>query len=168
MLTTISEVAPRHVVEQTLPLLFSSLPDRAPARDDGSGREECWQTLTTLSKLCIKRELFEQLVIRLTTKLDLICFPSADQMLLVSADPEPTAAYAHMILKALAQALSTKVKGKHPDVAKYLDRLVPIVFNIFVSSAFLSEEQITIATEPRLVQVAAEIINLVVQSVPSE
>lgn len=168
VLTTISEIAPRHVVEQTLPLLSSSLPDKAPTRDDSAGRKKCWQTLTTLSKLCIQGELFEQLVLRLTTKLDLICFPSTQQFLLISADPEPTAAYAHMILKALAQALTTKVKGKHPDVAKYIDRLVPIIFNIFVSSAFFSEEQTTVATEPRLVQVAAEIINLVVQSVPSE
>ncbi|KAH9479537.1 MMS19 nucleotide excision repair protein-like protein [Psilocybe cubensis] len=168
VLTIISDIAPRHVVEQTLPLLSSSLPDTAPARDDATGREKCWQTLTTLSKLCIQTELFEQLVIRLTTKLDLLCFPSSEQMLSVSADPEPTAAYAHMILKALAQALSTKVKGKHPDIAKYLDRLVPIIFNVFVSSAFLSEEQMIVAKEPRLVQVAAEIINFVVQSVPSE
>ncbi|KAF8967720.1 ARM repeat-containing protein [Flammula alnicola] len=164
VLTTISEHAPRHVAEQTLPLLFSSLPDFAPSRESVSERTKYWQTLSALHRLCIQQELFENLVIRLTTKLDLLCFPSAEQARVVSADPEPSAAYAHMILKTLAQALDTKVKKKHPDVVKYIDRLVPSIFNLFVASAFLSEEQTMIATEPRLIQVAGEIITLVVQS----
>ncbi|KDR80617.1 hypothetical protein GALMADRAFT_240958 [Galerina marginata CBS 339.88] len=161
LLTTISAFAPRQVSEQTLPLLFGSLPDTAPSRGDGSGREKCWRILSTLSKLCIQPELFENLVIRLTTKLDLICFPASEP-----SDPEPAAAYAHMILKTLAQALDTKAKKKHPDIAKYLDRLVPSIFNLFVSSAFLADEKTVIATEPRLLQVAGEIVNRVMQVVP--
>lgn len=119
-----------------------------------------------LSKLCIQPQLFEQLVIRLTTKLELICFPPPEQLDIISSDLEPTAAYAHMILKALSNALSEKVKKKHPDVSKYIDRLVPSLFNVFVSSAVLSETQIVVATETRLIEAAAEIINLVVQCVP--
>jgi len=138
----------------------------APLRTDASGRENCWRVLSTLAKLCTQAELFESLVIRLMTKLDLLCFLSSDQTAAISIDPEPTAAYAHMILKALNQALASKVAMKHLDIAKYIDRLVPNIFNIFVSSVFLSEAQIKIATEPRLIEVAGQIINLVVQAVP--
>ncbi|KAF9561230.1 ARM repeat-containing protein [Agrocybe pediades] len=166
LLKTISDIAPRHVVEQTLPILFSSLPDSAPARSDGPGREKCWQILSAVAKLCTQAELFENLVIRLTTKLDLLCFPSSEQVAAIAADPEPSAAYAHMILKALYQALASKAIMKHVDIAKYLDRLVPSLFNVFVSSAFLSEERPMVASEPRLIEVAGQIINLVVQSVP--
>jgi len=71
-----------------------------------------------------------------------------------------------MILKTLSQTLTTKVKRKHADVSKYIDRLVPSLFNIFVASAFLSDERELVATQPRLIQVAADIITLVVQALP--
>lgn len=104
------------------------------------------------------------MVIRLITKLDLISFPYSGQSLAVPDDLEPSAAYAHMILKTLAQTLGTKVKKKHADVSKYIDRLVPSLFNIFVASAFISDEGEMIAIEPRLIQVSGEIITLVIQS----
>ena len=166
VLSSISEYAPRFVSAQTLPLLFSSLPDQAPSRQSIPERTKIWQTLNALQSLCIQQELFESLVIRLTTKLDLLCFPTSEQAQVVARDSEPTAAYAHMILKTLAQALVTKVKKGHLDISKYIDRLVPSLFNLFVESEYLSSEKVMIATEPRLIEVAAEIITLVVQSLP--
>ncbi|KAF8909296.1 Dos2-interacting transcription regulator of RNA-Pol-II-domain-containing protein [Gymnopilus junonius] len=166
LLTTISEIAPRHVSEQVLPSLFSLLTDSPPTREDVAGRQKHWRVLSTLSKLCIQAELFENLVIRLTTKLDIICFPSPQRLVIVSADPEPSAAYVHVILKTLAQALEIKSKKRHPDIPKYLDHLVPHLFNIFVALAFRSDKQPVGASEERLIQVAGQIINLVVQSTP--
>jgi DNA repair/transcription protein MET18/MMS19 len=163
---TIGDCAPHHLAEQTLPLLFGYLPDRAPLREATSERERCWLTLSALRSLCVLPELFENMVIRLISKLDLISFPSPEQLPVVSADLEPTAAYAHMILKTLAQTLTIKVKKKHVDVPKNIDRLVPSLFNIFISSAFLSDEREMIAIEPRLIQVAGDIITLVVQTLP--
>ena len=165
-MTTISSIAPQHVAEQTLPLLFRSLPDTAPPRSAGGERGKCWRTLSALQTLCVNSELFENLVIRLTTKLDLICLPSAGLSMSASDDLEPHSAYAHAILKTLSQTLAAKVQRKDPDVVKYIDRLVSHIFNLFVSSAFLSDERPMIATDPRLLQVAGEIITLVVQSLP--
>ncbi|KAF9480547.1 ARM repeat-containing protein [Pholiota conissans] len=166
VLSTISEYAPRHVADQTLPLLFSSLPDQAPSRHSASERAKIWRTLSALQTVCTQQELFESLVIRLTTKLDLLCFPLSEQAKIISEDPEPTAAYAHMILKTLADTLSIKVKQRHADVPKYIDRLVSNIFNLFMTSAFMSNEQAMVATDSRLIQVAAEIVTLVVQSLP--
>ncbi|KAJ3516937.1 hypothetical protein NLJ89_g807 [Agrocybe chaxingu] len=165
LLTTISDRAPRHIFEQTLPLLFKSLPDKAPSREATAEREKCWQVLSALQTLCIQQELFENLVIRLTTKLDLICLPSHGSNGTIK-DLELDAAFAHMILKTLAQTLLTKVKAGHPDVPKYVDQLLPRIFDIFISSAVLSTEQPMIATNSRLLNVAAEIITLVLQSLP--
>ncbi|KAF8159570.1 Dos2-interacting transcription regulator of RNA-Pol-II-domain-containing protein [Crassisporium funariophilum] len=165
LLTTISTVTPRHVADQTLPLLFRSLPETAPSREAVDDRAKCWRTLSALQTLCVQAELFENLVIRLTTKLDLICLPS-EQSLSAPDNMEPNAAYAHSLLKTLAQTLATKVEKKDPDVVKYIDRLTPRIFNLFIASAFLSAQHPMIATEPRLLQVAGEIINLVVQSLP--
>ena len=77
LLCTISSVAPSHVSDNTLPLLFSALPDRAPPRDAEAERIRYWRTLASLKKLCTQPDLFETLVVRLSTKLDLLCSPSA-------------------------------------------------------------------------------------------
>ena len=164
-MTTITSIQPHHVLEQTLPLLFRSLPDAAPPRAASGERAKCWRTLSTLQTLCVQSELFECLVIRLTTKLDLICLPST---ITVCDDIEPDAAYAHAILKTLSQTLAVKVQRKDPDVVKYIDKLVSHIFNLFISSTFLANERPVITTDPRLLQVAGEIITLVVQSLPLE
>jgi len=161
-LKTIGERAPRHIVDQTLPLLFASLPDVPPNRNAAADREKCWKLLLTLQKLCVQQELFEVMVVRLMTKFDLLCFPSK----LGSDDVEPAQAYAHMILKTLALTLDTKVKAKHPDVAKYIDNLIPRIFNVFVASVFVPEELKVVASDSRLFRVAGEIITSVVQSLP--
>lgn len=162
-MTTITSIQPHHVLEQTLPLLYRSLPDAAPPRAASGERAKCWRTLSTLQTLCVQSELFESLVIRLTTKLDLICLPST---VAVSDDTELDAAYAHAILKTLSQTLAVKVQRKDPDVVKYIDNLVAHIFNLFISSTFLANERPVITTDPRLLQVAGEIITLVVQSLP--
>ncbi|KAJ2934020.1 hypothetical protein H1R20_g3061, partial [Candolleomyces eurysporus] len=165
LLSTISEVCPRQVVEQTLPILFSSLPDSAPPREAASERAQTWKTLSYLQTLCTEPELFEVLVIRLTTKLEFLCSRSSSE----EADPEPTAGYAHAILKTLANTLSTKLTKNHTDVAKYLDRLVVRIFNIFVYAAFTAEgdKRPMILSDHRLLEAAALCTTSVVRSLPT-
>ncbi|KAF5383772.1 hypothetical protein D9615_003569 [Tricholomella constricta] len=165
VLTTISMTSPRHILEQTLPMLFSSLPDQAPYRDAANERMACWRTLLALKTLCVHPELFETLVIRLTTKVDLICLPVTKRD--TAEDTEPEAAYAHALLKTIADTLSAKVEAGHADVAKYIDRLVPGLYNLFIFSA-LQPEHSWIVIEHRLVRAAAEIITLVTQCVPAQ
>jgi DNA repair/transcription protein MET18/MMS19 len=81
-------------------------------------------------------------------------------------DLEPSAAYAHAILTALANTLRTKVDLGHTDVPKYIDRLVSRLYNLFIYSALLSTEYRTAATDPRVIDVAAHIITLVVRTLP--
>lgn len=161
-MTTVSAFSARHIQEQTLPLLFSSLPDGAPGREAATERAKSWRVLKALSTLCVHPELFENLVIRLTTKVDMVCLSIKG----AQDDNEPSAAYAHALLKTIADTLRAKVDKAHPDVAKYIDRLVPNLYNLFIYSAFLSDEKELAATDPRLVSVAGEIIGLVIQCLP--
>ena len=102
-------------------------------------------------------------MIRLTTKVDLVCIPTTKPS---TGNEEPNAAYAHSLLKIIANTLSAKVDKGHPDVAKYIDRLVPRLYNLFFYSALLGEGQSLATTDRRLVSVAGEIITLVIQCVP--
>ncbi|RDB23653.1 MMS19 nucleotide excision repair [Hypsizygus marmoreus] len=163
VLTTISASVSRHVQEQTLPILFSSLPDTAPTREAAAERAKCWRNLLALRTLCVHPELFEILVIRLTTKVDLICVPKAKDD--IEDDPEPNTAYAHSLLKTIADTLSAKVDAGHPDVTKYIDRLVPRLYNLFIYSS-LQPTKYVIATDHRLISVAGDIIMLVTQCLP--
>ncbi|KAI8996433.1 ARM repeat-containing protein [Trametes punicea] len=164
LLSTISSFAPRHISGTTLPLLFTSLPDRAPPREAETERIRYWRTLAYLKKLCMQPDLFETLVVRLSTKLDLLCVPSSASAGDSTADLEPAAAYAHSILKTLADVLSAKIELGHTDVMKYIDRLVPRLYNLFIYSALLAEERAMVATDLRLLAVAAQIITLVTQT----
>jgi DNA repair/transcription protein MET18/MMS19 len=165
LLSSISSISTRHVEEQTLPLLFSSLPDSAPARTAIAERSRYLRILTALSKLCIQPELFETLVIRLSTKLDLVCVATNPSLTVQDSDPEPVAAYAHSILTALANTLQTKVDLKHADIPKYIDRLISRLFNLFIYASLLPDSGNSAAKNHRVIGVAARIITLVVQTV---
>ncbi|KAG6869217.1 hypothetical protein C0993_009080 [Termitomyces sp. T159_Od127] len=161
VLSIISQTAPQHLEEQTLPILFDALPEQAPLRDEPLQRIKVWRILLALKTLCVHQRLFEVLVIRLTTKVDLICLSTKHNSI---EDTEPDAAYVHALLKTIADTLATKVDAGHPDVAKYIDRLVPGLYNLFFYSALQRER--AIATDHRLVRVASDIITLVTQCVP--
>lgn len=151
--------------EQTLPVLFSSLPDRAPGREAVSERTKYRRILSALSKICVQQELFETLVIRLSTKLDLVCGSAGS--LALDIDLELSAAYAHFILTALVHTITTKIRLEHADLPKYVDRLVSRLYNLFIYSALVSTGNENMpATEVRVIGAAAQIITLVIQTLP--
>lgn len=119
-----------------------------------------------LSKLCVQAELFEMLVVRLLTKLELLCVsnrPGTDE---ATDDTEPVMAYIHSILSALADTLQSKVDSGHADVSKYISRLVPRLFNLFIYSAVTGNNTITIAENHRAVKAAGRIVTSIVKVSP--
>jgi DNA repair/transcription protein MET18/MMS19 len=122
--------------------------------------------LSALGRLCIQQELFETLVIRLSTKLDLVCVPPISFAKERRSDFEPNAAYAHAILTTLANSLQTKVDLGHTDVPKYIDRLIPRLYSLFIYSALLSVDNSAVATDLRVISIAAQVVTLVVQTLP--
>jgi DNA repair/transcription protein MET18/MMS19 len=160
VLNAIALVAPKAIEETTLPMLFAALPDRAPARDADTERAKYWATLSALSALCMPATLFEVLVIRLSSKLDVICASTP-------ADRESEAAYGHALLNTLSSVLSRKVEAGHADVPKYLNRLLPSLFVVMVKAATASAPDNEVATHPRLLPTTAMIITLIVRSAPA-
>lgn len=146
----------------TLPLLFSSLPDQAPARDDVEGREKYRMGLSALSRLCAQPNLFETLVVRLSVRLSLLYAPAT-----VPEDTEPSAAYAHALLSTIADVLARKVENGDVDVSKYLDRLVPRLFNLALYGVAVNTENTGVA-DPRVIDAISRLINLVTQSLSAQ
>ncbi|KAM6497040.1 ARM repeat-containing protein [Amanita muscaria] len=167
LLAIIATITPYHIEERTLPLLLASLPDVAPRQEDVTERAKCWLILATLSRLCTQADLFETLVSRLMTKLDLLCVPrkAAENY---TEDLEPTSAYAHAILTTISQTLTTKMEKGHADIAKHINRLVPQLFNLFFYSALVSEDHGMAATDSRVIAVAAQIVATVGQTLSAQ
>ncbi|KAG1722321.1 Dos2-interacting transcription regulator of RNA-Pol-II-domain-containing protein, partial [Suillus paluster] len=118
LLTVITGITPHHLSSQSLPILFP------PSQ----------------ITLCVQPQLFEMLMVRLITKLDLLCAISPTWTI----EQESTAAYAHAILTALTNTLDAKVSLNDADVP--------------------NSEVMAVAADPRLLQVGVRIIRLVSQT----
>jgi DNA repair/transcription protein MET18/MMS19 len=167
LLATIGTIAPRHIEERTLPILLSTLPDVAPPRDAAAERAKSWRILATLGKLCTQADLFETLVGRLMTKLDLLCMRK-EAVGALAVDTEPTSAYAHAILTTISQTLAAKTEKGHNDIAKHINKLVPHLYNLFFYSALMSESRDMAATDYRVIGVAAQIITTIGQTISAQ
>ncbi|EJT48863.1 hypothetical protein A1Q1_02122 [Trichosporon asahii var. asahii CBS 2479] len=126
-LKSIAASNPTIVQNSTLPLLFHALPDSAPAADDSAAREAYRRVLKALTELCAAPALFQTLVVRITTKLDLLST--------AAGDAECTAAYAWDLLHAVRVVLDAKLGDKHVDVPKYYAEIVPRFTQLAVVAA---------------------------------
>jgi DNA repair/transcription protein MET18/MMS19 len=86
---------------------------------------------------------------------------------IVPEDTEPSAAYTHALLSTLADVLARKVQNGDVDVPKYVDRLVPRLFNLFAHEALVATGNTGMA-DPRIIDVAARLVNLVTQSLSAQ
>jgi DNA repair/transcription protein MET18/MMS19 len=146
----------------TLPLLFTSLPDQAPGRDDAEGRDKYRIGLSALSHLCTQPNLFETLVVRISVRLSLLYAPAT-----APEDPEPSAAYAYALLSTLADVLARKVENGDVDVQKYVDQLAPRLFNLALHGALVTSGNMGVA-DPRVIDVIARLVNLITQSLSAQ
>ena len=162
ILISISEKNSKVVEEHSLPILFASIPDSPPRRDGHRDRARYWMTLRSLSRLCIPAPLFATLVVRLTTKLELILSsPQID-------DAELHAAYVYCILKTLASILELKANANHPDVPKYADTLLPRIYFTFITMALENNPLNDAILASRVLPVAGQIITTITRSLTAE
>ena len=148
-LTTICAIHSPIIESITLPLLFHRLPDRAPSTTDSLAREKYRSILSSLSELCTQVTLFETLVIRVTTKLELLsetplntATSEASEASEADTDAdspeearECTIAYAWDLINTLSTVIDAKLAAKHTDVIKYFDQIVPRLYGFAVSAA---------------------------------
>ncbi|KAK8849457.1 hypothetical protein IAR55_004790 [Kwoniella newhampshirensis] len=138
-LTSISKIHPTTIESITLPLLFHNLPDQAPGVSEATARDKYRSILGSLSELCVQPALFQTLVIRITTKLDLLSStPSkydTDESMGEADYKECNIAYAWDLLNTLNGVIDAKLQSKHIDVSKYFEQLIPRLFTLVISAA---------------------------------
>jgi DNA repair/transcription protein MET18/MMS19 len=158
----ISQITTKPVEEISLPHLFLFLPDITPSRNALQEHATYRRALDSLATICVQPPLFETFVIRLCSKLDMLCSPMRQPL-----DDEADAAYAHAILLALKNVLVIKIRDAHTDIPKYLDQLALPLYWIFIRAAVSSAPPLA-SSDIRVVSLAAKIITLIVRSLPLE
>ncbi len=156
-----------------MPILFGKLPDIAPELDAVDERAQYRQILASLSTLCAAPGLFETLVIRVLTKITLLCEAKLTAPEAMDIDGEDglhvqrecNVAYAHALLNSLLSTLRAKINSQHKDVPKYFDQIVPRLFSIFVPAALQDSH---LALDVRLLTVAASIVEVMTQTLSQE
>lgn len=132
------DIGNRKVVEEiTLPLLFTTLPDRLSAENNDKASLEkekgtIRRALGALAKLCDAPDFFDMLVVRLSSKLDLLC--ALKNQSKDSEEQEANVGYARGIVNALIYVLQTKVQRKDRDTARH-GGLVPRLLGLVIESA---------------------------------
>ncbi|WVQ79530.1 hypothetical protein IAT38_001629 [Cryptococcus sp. DSM 104549] len=179
-LTAISKPHPTIIESTTLPLLFHNLPDSAPALEAVTEREKYRSILGSLAALCVQPALFQTLVIRVTTKLDLLASSPFRAPSVVLDDPmdggaspstderECTIAYAWDLLNTLSTVIDTKRKEKHVDIGKYFDQLVPRLYTLVVVAAQARGGGEPLFRDRRLVGVVARVTEKLVWELSAE
>ena len=160
LLNTITDISPTLVEELALPVLINQLPDRPPPRDDTKAQAQITNALAALRTICVHPVLFERLVIRLSTKIDLV--------VTTEGTGEMVSAYVHIMLSTLSGLLSEKLEKGHADVGKYVERLVPALYYLFLHRTGEDESMDEVILDVKVVDGAAEIISLVVSVLPAE
>lgn len=162
-LVVISKLHPRIIEESTLPILFSALPSEAPAPDSPENAAYR-RALSALAALCVHPDLFEILTLRLLARLEGIC-----GMYFAEKDVQDrNALYAHHLLSTMRAVLKAKGDAGHTDLPKYIEKLVPRIFAIFILPTLQAMDEGEVAKDRRLLVGAGKVITLVVQKLDVE
>ncbi|EAL20722.1 hypothetical protein CNBE0870 [Cryptococcus deneoformans B-3501A] len=164
-LITISKSHPTVIESLTLPLLFHNLPSSAPSVEDFTARERYRSILGSLGRLCIQPALWGTMIVRVTSRLDVLvsATPENSEGADVEMDDidarECNIAYAWDLLNSLLTVIEAKVKQKHMDVGKYYEELMPRLLGLVVRA---SQQKVGGSGEPlfkdrRLVAIVSKI-----------
>lgn len=159
-LKTIAGVHADVVEGVTLPVLFHTLPETAPEESDVDGRDAYRRILSALTDLCTMPALFETLVVRITTRLDLLssATPIEEDAATGASRRECTVAYAWDLLNTLQTVISIKLEAKHVDLPKYYSQVAPRLFGMVVSAALPRVDKVVpLFRDRRLITIAAAI-----------
>lgn len=159
-LVVIAGMHPRIIESTTLPILFTMLPSLAPP--PVSPESEAYRrSLASLAALSLHPNLFEILSLRLLARLESVCAAAFTD----PGEQSANSLYTHHLLATLRAVLVQKAARGDEDIQKYVEKLVPRLFGIFVMPTVSSMDTGEVALDSRLLADAGEVITIIVQKV---
>ncbi|CAG8605299.1 8685_t:CDS:10, partial [Gigaspora rosea] len=155
-LGNIAHYKPKIVLDITLPIFVSKLPNIGDVIEKGS-HSNYSKILDSISKISVEPILFEALVPEILTKLDNVLSPLSS----VNCD------YTEAILQALHSLLLKKSSLGHTDISRYVETIIPHLLARCIEPTlnFNCElEQPSVFCDLRIVRVVAGIISTITKS----
>lgn len=130
-------------------------------------REKYRSILSSLRELCVAPALFQTLVIRITTKLDLLSSSTpasgGDEEMGEFDMRECNIAYSWDLLNTQQSVVDKKIREKHQDLIRYFDQIVPRLFTLVVSASSPKlGESVPLFRDRRLVGIIAKLVESLV------
>ncbi|KTW29317.1 hypothetical protein T552_01272 [Pneumocystis carinii B80] len=151
-LVKIAEINPNLIFETTFPNFLKllseenysiTLNNHSPSQDE--------VILTTLSHLCVEKQLFTTLNTHLIKKFDDIISVNDRKIL-----------YGRALMFTLLLAIRTNFTRKKLDIGSYIDQLLPELFTRVINSCTGSRENIIL--DSKIISIISQITNLIVRS----
>lgn len=158
-LDSLAQSHPDFIEDISLPPLFQLLPDVAPSADDATAIAEYRVALAALATLCKLPALFETLLIRLLSRIEMLCAHT-------QAKPErlqQTVAYLHNLLTTLRVVIEKKIAAGHTDIQNCASRVLHRLSGLFIGRAVLGNSGRSAALSTRLIADVGKILTLLVQ-----
>lgn len=164
-LRDIARVNPRVLEETTLPLLFARLPDRMPP---GDGQDKVKgvvrRALGALARLCHQEKLFDMLVVKLFTKLELTCATPS----LTSEERDGNVGYVRGLLTTVLTVLEEKVHdvSSANELARYGATLPSRLFSLVLTGAMRvkADEEPPVATDEKVIRDVGRLLTVLVRT----
>jgi DNA repair/transcription protein MET18/MMS19 len=146
----------RVVEESTLPLLFGLLPDRILASDDQEEvKGNIRRSLGSLARLCDSTDFFDMLIVKLSTKFDLVCVSDVEL--------EANVGYARGLINTMRVVLEEKMERKDRDTARYGSLVPRLIGNIVEASVRSSAHNTTVAGNRKVIRDVGTLVTLLVR-----
>ncbi|UZJ54019.1 hypothetical protein CBS101457_003339 [Exobasidium rhododendri] len=147
------ELGNKKVIEEsTLPLLFGLLPDRIAGQGNDKVKGDIRRSLGGLARLCDSTELFDMMIVRLSTKLDLVCASAEER--------ESNIGYARGIVNTIRIVLEEKMKRKDRDTARYGSLIPRLIGNVVEASLRSTKDRLAVAVDRFVIQDIGSLVTL--------
>ena len=169
VLDVLAEVArkkPQLILDIALPVFLAELPDSetSETRDLVRRRKPYKAVLAALAQISSERVIFEVLLRRLFSKLDIILSSIFRFTSSLIPDSTSSISYPHAILGTIFLILRNKAESEDADLPSYVDTLIPTLLSKVIIPAAIPGPRTRVLCSPEVVHVVSLIINVIVRT----
>lgn len=171
-LADIAKTKPQLILDITFPAFLAELPDSSDIveKRDASmrPRKGYKMILAALAQISSEQEIFQVLLRRLFSKLDIVLSSMSSRIISYLAPSSIT--YPHAILGTIFLVVQKKAQSSDVDLPSYMETLVPTLLCRVIVASTITDPRTRILCSREVVHVVALIINAVVRvaAVPAQ
>jgi DNA repair/transcription protein MET18/MMS19 len=164
-LADLAKTKPQLILDITFPAFLAELPDSETSekRDASIRQKKGYKTiLSALSQISSERVIFEVLLRRLFSKLDILLSRTLATQF-ANVDSTSSITYPHAILGTIFLVIKNKAANHDADLPSYINSVVPTLLSKVIIPAAILGPKSTVLCSREVIHVVALIVNAVVR-----